>query len=98
MADDILYIRKSLVPVRLMKEQEASRRMATLIVEAMNTKTTQMNDAVHILVHQVRSLTQHGEEKKAQEERRRKNGQTARRKTDEKRLPFFDEDMWLADP
>ena len=52
-SDDILYLRKSLVPVRQMKEQEASRRMADLIVEALKCKTTQMNDAVHILVHQV---------------------------------------------
>ena len=57
-SDDILYLRKSLVPVRQMKEQEASRRMADLIVEALKCKTTQMNDAVHILVHQVTAAPQ----------------------------------------
>jgi hypothetical protein len=52
-ADDILYMRTSLVPQRLMKEQEATARFKELIEVARTTKTTQANDAVHLLVHQV---------------------------------------------
>jgi hypothetical protein len=52
-ADDILYMRKSLVPQRLMKEQEATARFEELITVALTTKTTQLNDAVHLMAHQV---------------------------------------------
>lgn len=53
-ASDILYMRESLVPLRSMKEVEATARFEELITEALNTKTTQLNDAAHLLAHQVR--------------------------------------------
>ena len=37
----------------MMKEQEATARFEELIQVALNTKTTQMNDAVHLMAHQV---------------------------------------------
>ena len=51
-ASDIKYMRVSLPQVRLMAEAQASERFTGLIHKAMNTKTTQMNDMIHLVVHQ----------------------------------------------
>eukprot|EP01051_Picozoa_sp_SAG22_P000606 SAG22_NODE_17_length_32684_cov_34.234095_19_plen_149_part_00 len=50
--EDILYMRKSLTPLREMTEHDASEEFRALIQTSLKTKTTQMNDAVHIMVHQ----------------------------------------------
>lgn len=50
--EDILYMRTSLVPLREMTERDASERFRGLIQVALKTRTTQFNDAVHIVVHQ----------------------------------------------
>lgn len=69
-ADDILYMRESLTPIREMREAQASVRFRGLIDEALNCKTTQMNDAVHILVHQAKDARA---EKKAEKKAKKKD-------------------------
>jgi hypothetical protein len=54
-AKDIQYMRKSLVPARSMTEAAASDRMKKLVQQAVTTRTTQINDAVHLFVHQSKS-------------------------------------------
>eukprot|EP01051_Picozoa_sp_SAG22_P001116 SAG22_NODE_39_length_26283_cov_18.486653_15_plen_489_part_00 len=51
-AKDILYMRKSLRPGRAMTAGDASKHFKELIMESHNCTTTQMNDAVHMHVHQ----------------------------------------------
>ena len=54
-AKDIQYMRNSLVPARSMTEAAASDRMKKLVQQAVTTRTTQINDAVHLFVHQSKS-------------------------------------------